>query len=60
MHSGTVLPCVKSLKLSKPFTVNIKEAIASSAKSSIKFVKKGAKAPQKRTPPVCTVHHASH
>ena len=30
-----------------------------SAKSSIKFVRKGAKVPQKRTPPVGILHHAS-
>ena len=38
---------------------NIKEAVPISAKSSVTFVKKGAKVPLKRTSPVCILHHAS-
>ena len=37
----------------------MKEAVPISAKSSIKFVKKGAKVPCKRSPPVGILHHAS-
>ena len=40
------------------FISNIKEAVPISAKSSMS-VKKGAKVPRKRTPPVGTLHHAS-
>ena len=43
----------------KTFISNIKEAVPISAKSSIMFVKKGAKVPRKRTPPVRILHHAS-
>ena len=38
---------------------NIKEAVPISAKSSIMFVKKGAKVRRKRTPPVGILHYAS-
>ena len=41
------------------FISNIKEAVPISAKSSIMFVKKGAKVPCKRTPPVGILHYAS-
>ena len=41
------------------FISNIKEAVSISAKSSIMFVKKGAKVPRKRTPPVGILHYAS-
>ena len=40
------------------FISNIKEAVPISAKSSM-FVKKGAKVPHKRTPPVGILHYAS-
>ena len=43
----------------KTFILNIKEVVPISAKLSIKFVKKGAKVPRKRTPPVGIFHHAS-
>ena len=41
------------------FISNIKEAASISAKSSIMFVKKGAKVPRKRTPPVGILHYVS-
>ena len=41
------------------FISNKKEAVPISAKSSIMFVKKGAKVPCKRTPPVGILHYAS-
>ena len=44
----------------KTFISNIKEAAPVSATSSITFVKKGAKVPGKRTPPVGILHYASH
>ena len=43
----------------KSFISNIKETVPISAKTSIKFVKKGAKVPRKRSPPVGILHHAS-
>ena len=43
----------------KTFISNIKEAVPVSAKSSITFVKKRAKVPGKRTPPVGILHHVS-
>ena len=43
----------------KRFISNIKETVPISAKTSIKFVKKGAKVPRKRSPPVGILHHAS-
>ena len=43
----------------KTFISNIKETVPISAKTSIKFVKKGAKVPRKRSPPVGILHHAS-
>ena len=41
------------------FISNIKEAVPISAESSIMFVKKGAKVPRKRIPPVGILHYAS-
>ena len=41
------------------FISNIKEAVRISAKSSIMFLKKGAKVPRKRSPPVGILHYAS-
>ena len=41
------------------FISNIKETVPISAKTSIKFVKKGAKVPRKRSPPVGILHHVS-
>ena len=41
------------------FISNIKEAVPISTKSSIMFVKKGAKLRRKRTPPVGILHYAS-
>ena len=43
----------------KTFISNIKETVPISAKTSIKFVKKGAKVPRKSSPPVGILHHAS-
>ena len=43
----------------KTFISNIKEAVPISAKTSIKFVKKRAKVPRKRSPLVGILHHAS-
>ena len=43
----------------KTFISNIKEAVPISAKPSIMFLKKGAKVPCKRTPPVGILHYAS-
>ena len=43
----------------KSFISNIKETVPISAKTSIKFVKKGVKVPRKRSPPVDILHHAS-
>ena len=43
----------------KTFIPNIKEAVPISAKTSVKFVKKGAKVPRKRSPPVGILHHVS-
>ena len=39
--------------------LNINEAVGTSAKSSIKFVKNGEEGPRKRTPPFGIFHHAS-
>ena len=41
------------------FISNIKEAVPIPAKTSIKFMKKGAKVPRKRSPPNGILHHAS-
>ena len=49
----------KVIKVLKTFILNIKEAVPISAKLSIKFVKKGVKAPRKRTLSVGILHHAS-
>ena len=43
----------------KSFISNIKETVPISAKTSIKFVKKGAKVPRKRSPPVGILRHVS-
>ena len=43
----------------KTFISNIKVAVPISAMWSMKFVKKGAKVPCKRNPPVDILHHAS-
>ena len=43
----------------KTFISNIKEVVPISPKTSIKFVKKGAKVPCKRSPPLGILHHAS-
>ena len=43
----------------KSFISNIKETVPISATTSIKFVKKGAKMPRKRSPPVGILHYAS-
>ena len=42
----------------KTFIVNLKDTVPLSAKSSIKFVRKGAKMTGKRTPSVGIFHHA--
>ena len=55
-HDTVVLQVNEVLKT---LISNIKKAIHISAKSSIKFVKKGAKVPTKRTPSVGILHHAS-
>ena len=49
----------KVIESLKNFILNIKEAVPVTANSSIKFVKKGAKKPPKRNPPVGILHHAS-
>ena len=43
----------------KTFISNIKKPVPIIAKTSIKFVKKAAKEPHKRSPPVGNLHHAS-
>ena len=43
----------------KTFISHIKETMPISAKTSTEFVKKGAKVPPKRSPPVGILHHAS-
>ena len=58
VHSGMAV-LYKFIEPLKTFILNIK-AVAISAKSSVKFVKKGAKVPCKRTPPVSVLHHASN
>ena len=47
------------IEVLKTFIVNLKDTVPISAKSSIKFVRKGAKVTRKRTPPVGILHHAS-
>ena len=47
------------IEVLKTFLVNLKDTVPISAKSSIKFVRKGAKVIRKRTPPVGILHHAS-
>ena len=47
------------IEVVKTFILSIKDTVPISAKSSIKFVKKGAKVPCKRTPPVGVWHHTS-
>ena len=48
-HDTVLRQVIEALKTS---ISNMKEAVPVSAKSSIVFVKKGAKVPGKRTPPV--------
>ena len=66
IHSGMTLSCVKffSYKLysglsRNRYCINLKDAVPISAKSSIKFVRKGAKVTRKKTPSVGILHHAS-
>ena len=47
------------IEILKSFIVNLKDAVPISAKSSIKFVGKGAKVTHKRIPSVGILHHAS-
>ena len=47
------------IEVLKSFIANLKDAVPISAKSSIKFVRKGAKVTRKRTPSVGILHHAS-
>ena len=49
----------KIIETLKTFNLNIKEALSIPSKSSIKFVKKGAKVPHKKTLPIGILHHAS-
>ena len=49
----------KVIEALKTFILSIKETVPISAKSSIKFMKKGTKVPCKRSPPVGILHHAS-
>ena len=55
-HDTVLRQVIEALKTS---ISNMKEAVPVSAKSSIVFVKKGAKVPGKRTPPVGILHHPS-
>ena len=55
-HYTVLLQVIEALKT---FISNIKEAVPISVKSSIKFLKKEAKVPRKRSPPVGILHHAS-
>ena len=49
----------KVIEALKDLILNIKEAVSIYATSSIKFLKKEAKVPHKRSPPVRILHHAS-
>ena len=55
-HDTVLHQVIEALQI---FISNIKEAVPISAKSSIMFVKKGAKVPHKRTPPVGILRYAS-
>ena len=55
-HDTVLHNIIESLK---SFILNKKQAVPIYPKSSIKFVKKGAKVPRKRIPPVGILHHAS-
>ena len=49
----------KVIEVLKTFILNIKEAVPILSKLSIRFLKKGAKMPHKRTPLVGIINHAS-
>ena len=53
-HDTVLHQVIEALQI---FISNKKEAVPISAKSSIMFVKKGAKVPRKRTPPVGILHY---
>ena len=55
-HDTVLREVIEVLKI---FILNTKDAVPISAMSSIKFVRKGAKVPLKRTPPFGILHHAS-
>ena len=55
-HDTVLRQVIEALKI---FTSNIKKPVPIIAKTSIKFVKKAAKEPHKRTPPVSILHHTS-
>ena len=55
-HHTVLCQVIASLKT---FISNIKETVPISAETYIKFVKKGAKVPHKRSPPVGILPHAS-
>ena len=55
-HCTVLREVIEVLKI---FILNIKDAVPISALSSIKFVRKGAKVPRKRTPPLGILHQAS-
>ena len=55
-HGNVLRQVIEALKT---YASNIKEAVLVSAKSSIPFVKKGAKVTGKRTPLVGILHQAS-
>ena len=55
-HDTVLREVIECLKI---FILNIKDTVPISAMSSIKFVRKGAKVPLKRTPPFGILHHAS-
>ena len=55
-HDAVLRQVIAALKT---FISNIKETVPVSAKTSIKFVKKGPKVPCKRSQPVGILHHAS-
>ena len=55
-HDTVLRPVIAILK---NFISNIKETVPISDNTSIKFVKKGAKVPNKRSPPVGILHPAS-
>ena len=55
-HDTVLYQVIEALQT---FISNIKEAVPISAKSSVMFVKKGAKVHHKRTPPVGILHYVS-